>query len=88
MPWKRRRSTRGLGRVVHDQLPPSIVVMFLLGWKLNDTMSPVPTAFRRRASRSRRRVHDHAHAVSRGIPQRRRVDGRVVVVGSRTRVRA
>src|SRR5882762_8904894 len=43
MPWKRSSSTIAASRSsLSTRAPPSMVVMFLLGWKLNDTMSPVP----------------------------------------------
>ena len=66
MPWKRSSSTGAASRSSFStSAPPSMVVMFLLGWKLNETMSP----WRRRAARPsaradrQRRVLDHAHPV-------------------------
>src|SRR5216684_3085312 len=41
MPWKRSSSTIAASRSsLSARAPPSMVVMFLLGWKLNETMSP------------------------------------------------
>ena len=47
MPWKRSSSTMAASRSSFTtSAPPSMVVMFLLGWKLNDTRSPVePISF-------------------------------------------
>ncbi len=46
MPWKRSFSiSRASSSLRTLSAPPSIEVMFLLGWKLNDTMSPSEPIF-------------------------------------------
>ncbi len=85
MPWKRIRSTAAASAASFTtSAPPSMVVMFLLGWKLNDTRSPVEPTSRPRSARAdrERRVLHHAHAVALREPgERVGCDGCVVVRG-------
>ena len=92
MPWKRSFSTEAASAASFTtSAPPSMVVMFLLGWKLNETRSPgaptgLPPAREPMASAASSRMRTPWRA--RKAPSAAGSSGAFECTGSRTRVRA